>query len=182
MLTLDRVLTRIEDGLAALALAVATALAVGSVLLRYLFGVFIFWTDEAIIYSIIFSTFLGAVVALRHNEHVRIDVLVRITGKRAGLLVQLIGGIVTLIYLGTIGLLAWIMIFEPFSLNAVTPALKAPLWLVSLAVPVGLTLMFLRAVEMIYRTARRRPRDEWHKDLLLNGPVVPQGAPEARND
>jgi len=36
----------------------------------------------------------------------------------------------------------------------VTPALRIPLWVVELALPIGLTLLFLRSLELVYRTAR----------------------------
>jgi hypothetical protein len=46
------------------------------------------------------------------------------------------------------------LLFEPFSTATVTPSLKLPLWVVEAAVPIGLTLMFLRALEILVRTAR----------------------------
>ncbi|OLT00065.1 hypothetical protein BJF90_07095 [Pseudonocardia sp. CNS-004] len=55
----DRVLTRIENVLAASALGLATIIAIVAVVLRYVFGVFLFWSEEAIIYLIIYSTFLA---------------------------------------------------------------------------------------------------------------------------
>jgi C4-dicarboxylate transporter DctQ subunit len=150
----DRVLTRIENVLAASALGLATIIAIVAVLLRYLFGIFLFWSEEAIIYLIIYSTFLGAVITLRHNEHVNVDIFgafLKARGKRA---FAVLAAAITVVYLVCIGFFAWLLLFEPFSTSTITPSLKLPLWVVEAAVPIGLTLMLLRALEILVRNAR----------------------------
>jgi C4-dicarboxylate transporter DctQ subunit len=150
----DRVLTRVENVLAASALGLATLIAIVAVILRYVFGTFLFWSEEAIIYLIIYSTFLGAVITLRHNEHVNVDILgtfLKARGKRA---VAVLAAAITVVYLVCIGIFAWLLLFEPFSTSTITPSLKLPLWVVEAAVPIGLTLMLLRALEILVRAAR----------------------------
>lgn len=167
MHTLDAVLTRIENVLAATALGLATLIAIVAVLLRFLFGTFIFWSEEAIIYLVIYSTFLGAVITLRHNEHVNVDIVgvfLRVGGKRA---MAVLGATVTVVYFAVIGFYAWLLLLEPFSTSTSTPALDLPLWVVELAVPLGFTLMFLRAVEILWRAARgHAPRAEGQHSVL----------------
>jgi TRAP-type C4-dicarboxylate transport system permease small subunit len=150
----DRVLTRIENVLAASALGLATVIAIVAVLLRYLFGVFLFWSEEAIIYLIIYSTFLGAVITLRHNEHVNVDIFGAFLKKRGRRALAVIAAAITVVYLACIGFFAWLLLFEPFSTSTITPSLKLPLWVVEAAVPIGLTLMLLRALEILVRNAR----------------------------
>ena len=150
----DRVLTRIENVLAASALGLATLIAIVAVLLRYIFGIFLFWSEEAIIYLVIYSTFLGAVITLRHNEHVNVDVFGAFLKKGGKRVVAVIGAAFTVVYLVCIGFYAWLLLFEPFSTSTSTPSLKLPLWVVEAAVPIGLTLMLLRALEILVRTAR----------------------------
>jgi C4-dicarboxylate transporter DctQ subunit len=152
----DRVLTRIENVLAASALGLATVIAVVAVVLRYAFGTFLFWSEEAIIYLVIYSTFFGAVITLRHNEHVNVDVFAIFLEERGKRAVAVLGGVVTVVYLAGIGVYAWLLLFEPFSTSTVTPSLKLPLWVVEAAVPIGFTLMLLRALEIVVRTARGR--------------------------
>ncbi|MDQ3386755.1 MAG: TRAP transporter small permease subunit, partial [Actinomycetota bacterium] len=66
----------------------------------------------------------------------------------------MLGTLLLVIYCGVIGAYAWILIFEPAASNTITPSLKLPLWVVELSLPIGLTLMFLRSMEILYRTAR----------------------------
>jgi len=150
----DRVLTRIENVLAASALGLATLIAVVAVLLRYVFGIFLFWSEEAIIYLIIYSTFLGAVITLRHNEHVNVDIIGVFLARRGKRAMALIGTAITVVYLVCVGFFAWLLLFEPFSTSTTTPSLEVPLWVVEAAVPIGFTLMLLRALEILVRTAR----------------------------
>jgi C4-dicarboxylate transporter DctQ subunit len=150
----DAVLTKVENTLAAGSLGLAALIAVVAVLLRVLFNTIIFWSEEAIIYLVITSTFLGAVITLRHNEHVNVQLLelfLREQGKR---IVAAIGLIVTLVYLGVVGGYGWLVLFEPYAIHTITPALKLPLWVVMLPFPIGFTLMFLRACEAGVRLLR----------------------------
>lgn len=153
MRRLDRVLTQIENVLAAGTLAAATILAVAGVILRYFFSYVIFWGEELTIYLIIFSTFIGAVVTLRHNEHVNVDILPALF-RRARRGFALLAGVLTVAYCAIIGLFAWEMVFAPIARNTTTLALQVPLWTVQFVLPLGLTLMFLRSLEMVWRVAR----------------------------
>lgn len=156
MSTFDRILTIIENSLAAASLGFAAALAVAGVLLRYTTGYIIFWAEEAVVYSIIFSTFVGAVITLRHNEHVNVDILGFLFARRGKRVLAFVGALVTAIYCAVIGGYAWVLITEPATHSIVTPALKLPLWVVYLSLPIGLTLMFVRSLEILYRLARGR--------------------------
>ena len=157
---LNRALTTLENVLAAGTLAAAAVIAIVAVLLRQVFGVFLFWSEETIIYLVIYSTFLGAVITLRHQEHVNVDVIAAFLGKRGKQVMAVIAIVVTMIYLGVVGYFAWMLIFEPFSTRTTTPALGVPLWVVELSVPIGFTLMFVRAIELLVRTIRQGAIEE----------------------
>ncbi len=157
MSRLDSILSKVENVLAAGSLGAAALLAIVAVLLRTFFNEILFWSEEAIIYLVIFSTFLGSVITLRHNEHVNVDIVAAFTGERGKQVMAFIGGLMTLVYLGAVGWFAWVLVFEPRSSLTLTPALELPLWLVTLSLPIGFTLMFLRMVEVLVRIVRGMP-------------------------
>ena len=165
MTTFDKYLGRVENFLAGGSLIAATVLAVFAVLLRNLTGDVIFWSEEAIIYLIICSTFFGAVVTLRHNEHVAVDIMPTLLKGRKKKFFVVLGGFATLIYAGFIAFLSWALISEPFSHTTITPALKLPLWVVELSLAIGMTLFFIRAAEMLVR-AVKAPAEALTKDVL----------------
>ena len=153
----DRILTLVENVVAGGALALATLIAITQVLLRTIFDIHLYWSEETIVYLIIYSTFIGAVVTLRHNEHISINVFEPFVGKVGKRRLEILGVSVMIVYLVIVGFFAWMLLFEPFSSATVTPTLKLPLWVVELAVPLGLTLMLLRSIEMLVRLARGKP-------------------------
>lgn len=165
MRTIDKYLSQLENVLAGGCLIAATVLAVFAVLLRNITGDVIFWSEEAIIYLIIFSTFFGAVVTLRHNEHVAVDIMPTLLRGKAKKVFVVLGGLATLVYAGFIAYLSWALITEPFSRTTTTPALKLPLWVVELSLAVGMTLFFIRAVEMTVRALLTSTAD-LDKDVL----------------
>lgn len=160
MSALNRALTLVENVLAAGALAAAALIAFLAVVLRAVFGIFLFWSEEVVIYLVIFSTFIGAVVTLRHQEHVNVDVVAIFLGRRGKQVMALLAVTVTLVYLVVIGYFAWMLLLEPFSSSTTTPALHLPLWVVEVSVPLGFTLMFLRAIELFVRVIREGPEEE----------------------
>ncbi len=152
----DQILTWVENGLAGLTLAAAAIIAIIGVILRYVFNYIIFWSEEAVIFLIIYSTFIGAVITLRHNEHVGVDVLSLAFKERGKWVLAVLKSLLVAVYCAIMGGFGWLMITEPAAQNVLTPALKLPIWIDELALPIGFSLMFLRALEILYRTARHQ--------------------------
>lgn len=154
MSLLDSVLTKVENVLAAGSLAAAALLAILAIVLRTFFNEVIFWSEEAIIYLVICSTFVGAVVTLRHNQHVNVDIIAVFLKRRGQKVMAVIGTLVLLVYLGAVGWFGWLLLFEPQTRHTVTPAMHLPLWVVEMSLPIGFTLLFVRALEILVRTIR----------------------------
>lgn len=148
------ILSKVENCLAAGSLGAAAVLAIIAVLLRTFFNEIIFWSEEAIIYLVIMSTFFGAVITLRHNEHVSVDIVTVFVKEHGKRVMAMIGMFFLLVYLGVIGYFGWLLLFEPQTRMTMTPALDLPLWVVTLPLPIGFTLMFLRATEVMVRLVR----------------------------
>lgn len=156
MARLNTILSWVENFLSALTLGGAATIAIVSVILRIVFNFNVFGAQEATIYLIIFSTFVGAAMTLRHGEHVSIDVLDYMLRVRGRWILAILSALLMAIYCGIITTYAWFMIVQPAALNTVTLALKLPLWTVELSLPIGFTLLFIRACQLLYATLRCR--------------------------
>jgi TRAP-type C4-dicarboxylate transport system permease small subunit len=66
-------LTRVIEAIVAVLMAGVTILTFVQVVRRFVFGAVFPWAEELAIYSMIWITFFGAVLCLRHGEHTRID-------------------------------------------------------------------------------------------------------------
>ena len=153
---LDRVLTWIEDFLGVASLGGAAIIAIVQVIARYIFNSSIVWGQELVIYLIIFSTFVGAVITLRNNEHVNVNILSSLGGEGVKWLLTLLSALAILVYCAAMGIYGWLMLFTPGAHSTLSPALHVPLWIPETSVPIGLTLMFLRSLQILYRTIRHR--------------------------
>jgi tripartite ATP-independent transporter DctM subunit len=135
--------TTVELVVAAL-IAIEIGILLAGVVSRYFLNAPITWTDEAASILFLWLASLGAVVALRRGEHMRMTALVAKVSPRARELLDTIGIAATLAYL--------LMVVHPAYEYAVeeamvtTPSLEiSNAWRVS-ALPVGLALMALLAV------------------------------------
>jgi TRAP-type transport system small permease protein len=70
-------LNRVLNGVTAVSLAFMAILVFGNVVLRYLFNSGITWSEEMSRFLFVWMTFLGAVSALKDNEHLGIDMFVK---------------------------------------------------------------------------------------------------------
>ena len=86
-------------------------------------------------------------------------------GPRGNRVLVALSALLVALYCGVFGFFGWLMVTEPAARNIVTPALNVPLWVVQISLPIGLTLMLFRALEILYRTARgRQPFPEAEED------------------
>jgi len=84
--TLDRVELALRSGLGVAVAVLLSAIAVIcflEVILRYLFAASLSWYDELVGYLLVWLTFLGAVLAQSHGQHVGIEDLVDRAPERA---------------------------------------------------------------------------------------------------
>ena len=77
-----KALRRIEDGVLALILAAMIALAAYQVIARNLFDTGLMWGDALVRVLVIWVALIGAMVASRNDEHIRIDVFARFVPPR----------------------------------------------------------------------------------------------------
>lgn len=91
---------------------------------------------------------LGAGWTLKHNGHVRVDVLYGRLSKRAQLWIDLLGTLFFLLpMVGLVLWLSWPIVMESLRIREMSPdAGGLPRWPIKLAVPIGLVLLALQGV------------------------------------
>ncbi len=144
-----------EENLMALIVFFITALLFVNVLIRYLtvplYQTFsiklptISWAEEAIRYSIIWITFIAASNAFRRESHFGVDLIFRIKSAKLVKIVRLIDDIGAFIFCGFVLVYGIQMVTFNMSGGQISPALKLPLWLVYLIVPVsgGVSMLYI---------------------------------------
>lgn len=136
----DRAVERVERWVLAGGVMGMAAVAIANVLARNVLGHSLTFAAEVSQLLVVLVTFLGIGYGVRHARHIRMAAVYdQLTGRwRKGLMV--------LICLGTAGLLFLLTalgvgyVLDMATLGRVTPALRIPLYLVYLWVPVGFAL------------------------------------------
>lgn len=98
---------------------------------------------------------MGAGYTLKHNGHVRIDVLYGRFSPRTRAWVDLMGGVLFLLPMsGLIAWLGWDFFMASYAVAETSPdAGGLPRWPIKLAVPVGFSLLWLQGVSEVIKRA-----------------------------
>ena len=148
----DRVLLRLNRWLVIVILAAMAMMVFANVALRFLTDVSILWVEEVSRYLMIWLTFLGAGLVLRHGGHIGIDTLQenfprRAVHLRALIFILLLGFFAFMLWIGTrYAVLTW---------SQTTPVLEIPVGFVYLAIPAGFALLIAHLLLMAAPYVRR---------------------------
>jgi C4-dicarboxylate transporter DctQ subunit len=142
----DRLLAGIryvESGLLVLLLTTMILLAAYQVIARNFFDTGILWGDALVRVLVLWVTFVGATIASRNDEHIRIDLLTRFTGERSSRWLDRFRSLFT----ATVaGLFAWYS-FDFVRLDyedGIIAFASVPAWVCEAVMPVGAGLICLR--------------------------------------
>ena len=128
-------LGKIEDVFCAVSLLLTTIILFVNVVLRYVFSASTSWAEELIRYLMIWITFIGGSVCVRHSAHIRMDFLL----TRAVYLIA--AG-----FCGALIVYSWQLVEFTIEMEQTSPAMGVPMWIPYLAMPLGSALMVLHFV------------------------------------
>lgn len=133
----------------------ATLISAGNAMVRYgLNASSNAWLEiQWYLFGLIFL--LGAGYTLKHNGHVRIDVLYGRFSPRGRAWVDLLGGLLFLLPMsGIIAWLGWEFFLVSFAISEASPDAGGLLrWPIKLAVPVGFALLWLQGLAEVIKRA-----------------------------
>jgi TRAP-type C4-dicarboxylate transport system permease small subunit len=139
-------LTRAIELLLALAFIAAVLLNFANVVGRYLLGWTILGSDEVQIFIMVGMTFLGAVVVTWRQQHLRMDVLVRLCPEPVQALLRWIDLALMALLCGFVFYESSTYAYQMFRLGRLSDTADVPMWIPHGAVAVGFGLITLIAV------------------------------------
>lgn len=129
-------------------LLVAMVLVMGlQIICRYLLLTSIVWSEEAVRYMFVASTFMGLSYSIKTKSLLSVSLFVNKLPKKYNLLIEKIINYFTIIVCGILSFFALGLVLEYFRSFQKSPALNMPLWILYFMVFVGLFLSFIRSVE-----------------------------------
>ena len=128
------------------------AVAFAQVLFRYVIGYSLYWSEETARYLFVWISFLGAVAALERGAHIGVEVLVEKLPRNIRRYVILFSNISVGLFLLFLTVKGLKMVAD--NMIQRSPALRVPMGLVYLAIPVGAVLMGIHVFFQILRQLR----------------------------
>ena len=133
----------IEEAFIAVGLFVAIILEVVGVFFRYVLQRPFTWSEEFLTFLFVWMVFIGCSIAVRKREHIHVDVLVQRFSPKTRHVVAIFASIAFALFIALLGWTGLQTVLLQIHTGEVSPAMEMPMWLISLAVPVGCVLMLL---------------------------------------
>jgi tripartite ATP-independent transporter DctM subunit len=152
---LDRAIGGLVEIVAALLVLVEIFILGAGVTARYVFHAPLVWSDELASILFLWLSMLGAVVALRRGEHMRMTGLVSRVGPRTRALLEAVAITASIAFL--LMIVPHAIEYAEEEMFIVTPALEITNAWRAAAIPVGISLMLLAATFRLFRFGALRP-------------------------
>ncbi len=168
LLKLNHYIGKAEAFIIAINILFMAILLIANIISRSILSESISFAEELGKFGLITVTFISVSYTLRHNTQVEMTAIVSRLPKRAIKPVRIITQILTGIILIVVAYVCMRYVQSVYALNRVTPALRMPIWITLLGLPLG---MFLGGVQSLF-TAILNIRD---KEQLWTGSESIQG-------
>jgi TRAP-type C4-dicarboxylate transport system permease small subunit len=117
------------------------------VLFRYVLHLPLFWTEEFARYCLVWASLLGAAVALKRGEHIAVTFLLDTFPKKATRVLTMVAQ-VSVIFILTVMVWGGVKLVLVTSAQ-ISPALRIPMAVPYLALPVGAVIMLFHVVSAL---------------------------------
>jgi TRAP-type mannitol/chloroaromatic compound transport system permease small subunit len=151
---IDAFIDRVGSVISWLALAVALVMGT-NVFLRYGLSVGYIWAQELEWWLLVPLTMIGMSYALRHGEHVRVDVLFANFSDRAKDFVNVVSAVLAMIFSALVVWLSLGFVWQSWVIGEGSPnpgGLNA-LYIIKAIIPLGFALLFLQSLAQAIHSA-----------------------------
>ena len=152
------VLCRLSIALAAAGVLASLALIAWSVVMRYVFNNPPAWVDDAVAMMLVAVVTLAAGPALRHGEHIGVDVLTSQLGARGKRVSEAWSALAAALTGAILLFNGWDTVVSSRMMGIITDGeIEIPLYWLQLFLPIGGAMLILVACEALARLAARAP-------------------------
>jgi TRAP-type C4-dicarboxylate transport system permease small subunit len=148
-------------------LVFSVALIFLQVVMRYIFGNSLSWSEELARYLFVWQIWIGVSYAARNRTHLRITIVKDKLGPQASKILELV---ITIIWIGFaifVAVKGFTLVMKVARFNQLSAALQLPMMYVHLAVPVGCTLMIIRLLENTVKDYRQGKKSAAPVEYIL---------------
>lgn len=138
-----------ELAICSILMVVMTVLIFVQVIMRYVFGSSLVWSEEMARYVFIWLIYLGISYGARVMKHIKIEAALGLFPKKLRPFVIILGDILFLVFSAVIVYLAYGIVMQQVNLNQKSPAMQIPMWFMYSAPMVGFAFTAIRQLQVI---------------------------------
>lgn len=153
---LQKIWTFLEEIAAGVFFSIGIFLIFYGVLMRYVLNNPQAWVEEVARYSIIWGTFLGFGLALKHNQHIQVDILFDKLNKPMQFVLNIVATTLSIIFCLIYTYYGFVLVENRYSSGMVSLDVGIPMWVVYLILPISGILFLLRFIERFVNILRRK--------------------------
>lgn len=151
-----RVTIRIEEAIAAAAMAAICVITFANVVVRYLTNASFAFTEEISVFLLVVLTLVGAAAAFARDRNIRVDFLVLKLPQAARFVLELAGMVLSAVLFTMVAWYGWRFFLDDVQYETTSPGLGLPQWVYSVWLTVLCMLIVLRILGRLYRIGRPR--------------------------
>ncbi len=135
------------------------------VIMRYIFNEPKAWVEEVVRYVIIWGTFLGFSIALRHNQHIQVDILYDKVSPGMKKIIDFFSTLVSILFCIAYTYYGSVLVESRFHSGMVSLDVGIPMWIIYLILPISGVLFLIRFIERLVNLLRG-------KDVQYDNPIT----------
>jgi len=143
----------IEEYLVAVFMAAISIIVFWQVINRQL-GASLPWSEEMTRYLLVWITFVGASLGVKRGAHIGIEAVLLLLPLRMRKAVMLGSLVPALLFCAVVLYYSLVIINMQMSTGQVSPAMRIPMWWPYAALPVGMSLMIIRFIQVAIRSIK----------------------------
>lgn len=147
--TILKPLDWIEDGIAVLTMSVVSLIVFAGVVSRYCFGFTPIWGEELSRFLVVWSIFIGVSIGVRKSQHIGVDAFIRFLPHNLKIASECLLNLIGIVVIGILVYNSLDFIKQTIEFDQLSPAMRLPMYIPYLAMPVGLCLSIIRFIQNI---------------------------------
>lgn len=141
----------IENTIAVVSLTAVSLIIFGQVVSRYGFNYTPIWSEELSRFLIVWSIFIGVSIGVRNNQHIGVDAIIRFLPHGLKVAAEVLLNLIGIVVLGVLIYTSIEFIGHTREFEQLSPAMRMPMYIPYLAMPVGLTLSIVHFIHNIVK-------------------------------
>jgi TRAP-type C4-dicarboxylate transport system permease small subunit len=141
----------IENSLAVISMATVSLLVFGNVVSRYGFNYTPIWSEELSRFLVVWSIFIGVAIGVRKKQHIGVDALIRFLPHKLLLASEVLLNLIGVVVISILVFNSFEFIQHTREFEQLSPAMRIPMYIPYIAMPVGLSLSIIHFIHNIVR-------------------------------